>query len=173
MWQNFYFLRILKYIFKENNIRLLCNEMQHIVEVLNTLATAFKHTSHLFHLWELPIVLHDGVKTFWSCTRICFHCFNIARNFLFLLYKFFSGLRLKLLKISCEIEMVQAIRSMHYFFTIWNKTWQLVVISFSHFAHCKIWDPKISGTKCVKKGQLVIPILFNWRNIMHWSHYSL
>ena len=86
MWQNFPFLRILKlkYNFKENNLRLLCFEMQHIVEVLNTLATAFKHTSHLFHLWELPIVLHNGVKTFWCCTRICFHCFNVARNFLFL-----------------------------------------------------------------------------------------
>ena len=86
LWQNVSFLSILKlkYNFKENNFRLLCNEMQHIVEVLNTLATAFKHTSHLFHLWELPIVLHNGVKTFWSCTRICFHCFNVARNFLFL-----------------------------------------------------------------------------------------
>ena len=47
---------------KENNLRLLCSEMQHIVEVLNTLATAFKHTSHLFHLWELPIVFHNGVQ---------------------------------------------------------------------------------------------------------------
>ena len=67
---------------------------------------------------------------------------------------------------SCEIEMLQAIFNQidALFFQYLKQNLTFVVISFSHFAYCQIVRETISGTKCVKKGQSVIPISSNWRN---------
>ena len=81
----------------------------------------------------------------------------------FMFYNFFFWFKIKILKISFEIEMVQAIFNKidALFFQHLKQNLTFVVISFSHFAYCQIVRETISGTKCVKKGQLVIPILFN------------
>ena len=55
---------------KEENLRLLCNEMQHIVEVLNTLATAFKLPAAEIRDHETGLV---SVPFLWFQSRQIFH----------------------------------------------------------------------------------------------------
>ena len=91
--------------------------------------------------------------------------------FFFVIYIFFSGLRLKYWKYLVKSKWCRLflIRSMHYFFNIWNKTWHLLSFHFHNLLTVKLLEKQFQVQNVLKKD--------NWSSqfyliegIMHWSH---
>ena len=98
----------------------------------------------------------------------------ISPEISFFCYIIFFRFKIKILKISCEIEMVQAIFNQidALFFQYLKQNLTFVVISFSHFAYCQIVRETISGKKCVKKGQLISLKFMNSEKATEIAHFG-